>query len=86
MLTTEARELICSPHEWTAMFTVAAADLEEAARILRRRVDAANAAAGLTGWHFTCSRCTKPSSRSTMTPRTGIRGCHPCTGPGTNDV
>jgi CBS-domain-containing membrane protein len=54
VLATEAHELTCGPHEWTAIFTVAAADLEEAARILRRRVDAADAAAGLSGWHFTC--------------------------------
>ena len=53
-LAEEARELNCGPHEWTGMLTIEASDVDQAADLVRRRVAAADEAAGLPGWHFNC--------------------------------
>lgn len=50
----EARELACSPYEWTGLFTVEAGDLDQAADAVRRRAAAADDAAGLPTWHCNC--------------------------------
>lgn len=50
----DVRELACRPHEWTGTFTIEAEDRDEAAGLLRQRVDAADTAAGLSTWRFDC--------------------------------
>jgi hypothetical protein len=50
----QARELTCRSREWTCMFTVEAADIDQAAEIVRRRVADADAEAGLAKWNFDC--------------------------------
>lgn len=50
----DVRELACRPREWTGMFTVEAAECDEASDWVRQRVDAADNLAGLSAWHFHC--------------------------------
>lgn len=53
-LAPHAHELSCAPREWTGIFTVEAADIDQAEAIVRGRVDSAQAEAGLSDWHCAC--------------------------------
>jgi CBS domain-containing membrane protein len=53
-LAAHAHELSCGPSKWTGIFTVEAADTDQAEGIVRRRVAAAQAGAGLDDWRCAC--------------------------------